>query len=1111
MYSTALAVYTYILTIYSLNHKLAFTIVKDKITKSNQEDFIDVLCKSPYCVYNVFLLLKSGDIEANPGPTQNGNDGLCVVHVNARSLRNKIDLFEAECCNFDILTVSETWLSPLDDNSDLLLAGFHPPVRRDRPNDPHGGVAIYVKNTLYLKARPDLHVDNLEAVWIQTKLNQENVLIGSFYRPPNANVDYWNLISDSIDKANNDQKKFFVLGDFNTDWLDNPSRHLLDIVNLFQLRQLIDSPTRTTETTSSCLDLVLTQSYNIVKNTKVLSAFCSDHSVPAIFLNCNIDFRMSFKRTIYNYEKLNIDTFRTKLEDQNWQDIFNEHSIDDSCVLFTDTLFQIAQECMPSKTITVRPKDVPWITREIKILLKRRNKIHRKAKITNSEHDWATFRNFRNYVIEQIRKRKKQYYDELNDTINNPQLFGNKEWWKVVNKYMCKKGMDSDEIPPILSNGELHYSNKSKANVLNDFFIQQSTLQDNDDTLPHVNYKPQELQEITLTESEVRNVIKNLENNKAVGPDRIHNRLLKASVDIIVPHLTSFFNRCLNDGCFPSLWKTANITPIFKKGNKNDCTNYRPISLLSCTGKVFERCIHRHILQYLTTNNILTDSQSGFLPGDSTVNQLLSIYNSLCENYDKSITSQSIYFDISKAFDRVWHRGLLLKLDAIGIRGRLLKWFESYLKKRKQKVVIKGDNSDEKVVTAGVPQGSVLGPLLFLVYINDIVDNIQSVIKLFADDTSLSNSSQCENVRQESLNEDLETIKNWSNKWKVNFNETKTKLLNMKRDQNPTQPLYFCDTLLEDTSAHKHLGITIQNDCKWDKHINNVSSKVKLLLNVLHSLKYKLKRKALERIYKSFILPIFDYADIIWDNCTKHQANILENLNLEAIRIITGLVRGTSHAKLYAESGFVSLNERRKRHKILKYFKMINGLTPNYLSDLLPPLVSTINPYHRRRPLERFVPPHRTNLYQSSFIPSTTILWNNLPIAIQQTTSLSKLKSFLSTNDVKIPPYFYSGDRPNQIQHCRLRQGMSNLNYDLYQRHLATNSVCACGHPSETAEHYLLVCPLYTNARTETFSAIHVNILSVDTLLNGSELLTIKENEDIFKAVHQFISKSDRF
>ena len=228
------------------------------------------------------LLLRAEDIEVNQAGLRPGL--ICVIiHLNSRSIKSKIDLIAAESNQFDNITVFETWLSQTYTNSSIHLTNFHPPIRRDRPNDPHGGVVIYVKNDLFCKPRPDLQVNGLEAVWVETKINYDSLLVGSFYRPLNFRANCWELISDSI-KANNCVVKFIILGDFNTDFFSNPSQHLMDILNVHQLFQLTDSGTRITESTSSCLDLIMTQSAHIASRTEVLPAIGIDHSVPCAYI-----------------------------------------------------------------------------------------------------------------------------------------------------------------------------------------------------------------------------------------------------------------------------------------------------------------------------------------------------------------------------------------------------------------------------------------------------------------------------------------------------------------------------------------------------------------------------------------------------------------------------------------------------------------------------------------------------------------------------------------------------------------------------------------------------------------------------------------------------------
>ena len=295
----------------------------------------------------------------------------------------------------------------------------------------------------------------------------------------------------------------------------------------------------------------------------------------------------------------------------------------------------------------------------------------------------------------------------------------------------------------------------------------------------------------------------------------------------------------------------------------------------------------------------------------------------------------------------------------------------------------------------------------------------------------------------------------------------------LKAISNTSQTLAFSNVVLEEKPRHKHLGIALQNNCKWDEHIRNLSSKVSMLINCLRHFKHKLSRKENETMYYSFILPLFRNADIIWNIWNNRSIHFTWNLHLEPLRIITGSVRGTSHQKLYNESGFCTLKERRKRHKLIHLYKIINNACPDYLSDVLPPLASTANPYHRRRPYEKIILPFRTELYWNSLFPSTTLLWNNLPVNIQESSSLSEFKYYLTMNDNNIPSHYHLGNRTQQMIHCTSRDQWLKL--ELFLLTPVDNPSCACGHPFETTEHFLLFCPNYQNELINTIRRLENN------------------------------------
>ena len=1061
----------------------------------------------------LLLLILCGDVHPNPGPPNpEPTHSISIVHNNICSLQQKVPYVEAELTNFDIITLSETWLHDQFPREKLVIKGYQPIIRLDRSDSAHGGVAIYVRDNLYCKHRPDLNVPYLEAVWIETKLNQEPLLVGCFYKSTRELVSYFDLIDESIRLALSTRHKVIILGDFNSDCLRNPHRHIQQIMNMNDLHQLITEPTRYTDESSSLIDLILTPCPEIVGKVGVLPPVNSDHRCVYAEIKNSISTNYTFKRTLYIYSKLDEEDYLNKLNSVNWIDLVSSDTVDTAAELFSTKIMDIGKSCMPAKTITVRENDAPWITEEIKKRIRKKKKIHSLAKTLNSVWIWNLFNRLRNELVDIIRNRREEYEKDLETKINSQVNFGNKDWWKIVNHFFNKQV--SSDIPPLqdTDKDELIYSPDKKAELFNSFFVKQSCINGADDDPPDIQDNGLVAPAMMFTHELVYNILKDLDQRKAVGPDLVHNKLLVKAKGIISGPLAQLFNRSLDEATFPKLWKTAHVTPIHKKGDKSLCTNYRPISLLSCVGKVMEKCIQKHVFSYLKENSLLTVSQSGFIPGDSTTYQLLSIYDDFCKALDQRCNTQALFFDISKAFDKVWHRGLIKKLNSIGIKGPLLNWFSNYLNNRHQAVVIKGKISSYKTVNAGVPQGSVLGPLLFLIYINDIVDDIESLVKLFADDTSMYLSLNDADRRTAILNSDIQKITSWSQTWKVDFNPNKTELLTISNQWHPeTRPLLFDNTVLSETACHKHLGVIFQNDCHWNSHIESIVAKIRPQLACFRSFKYKFSRKTLEIIYKSYILPHLDYADVVWDNCSIALENQLENAHLDALRTITGSVRGTSHEKLYKESGFVSLKVRRERHKLILFFKLVNGLLPDYLLAYLPPLTANTNPYPRRRPLELQVPNFRLTLYENSFFPSTTVLWNSLPDDIKSTTSLSRFKKLLSADDPVLPPHYFAGNRRAQAIHCKLRINMSDLKNDMFNRFISESKSCECGHRIENAKHYLLDCPIFNNVRATTIDTLPPSTKHINTLLSGNRNFSLPCNLYICLTVQEFIEDSNRF
>ena len=316
------------------------------------------------------------------------------------------------------------------------------------------------------------------------------------------------------------------------------------------------------------------------------------------------------------------------------------------------------------------------------------------------------------------------------------------------------------------------------------------------------------------------------------------------------------------------------------------------------------------------------------------------------------------------------------------------------------------------------------------------------------------------------------------------------------------------NVVINEVDRHRHLGITFSSDLEWRHHIADIKTKAWQRINVLRAFKFRFDRQSLERMYVSFIRPTLEYSGVVWDNCTKQDKNLLEDIQIEAMRIVTGATKLCSIDKLYIDTGWEKLKARREKQKLIIFYKMINRLCPDYLNQLVPDLVQTRTQYSLRNSNNMSTIRTNTELYYNSFLPSAVRAWNNLSNEIRTSTSLNEFKRKLSENVNKPPKYYYYGNRVAQIHHSRLRLECSALKQHLHKKKLVDSPLCTCGIP-ETSKHFLFDCPNYQLIRTRTLSEyLH---LPTKSLLFGDSRLSENENEKIFEAVHKFITQTGQF
>ena len=659
-------------------------------------------------------------------------------------------------------------------------------------------------------------------------------------------------------------------------------------------------------------------------------------------LNLQVVYPPPYLREVWHYQPANTDLIRRAIKEFNWERAFSNTNIDEKVSIFNTTILNIVSNFIPHESIVCNDKDPPWFNSRIRSLIHEKNilskRYHKKG---NNTLYLRKLRYLQERLNTSINLSKDKYFSRMTKKLTEIQK-NSKAYWSPLKSFLSNRKIPI--IPPLFHENKFVTDFTVKAELFNSFFATQCSLIKNDSQLPTVLRLATEkcLSNLDFPIEDITKSIQALDPNKAHGHDNISIRMLKICGDTISKPFGLIFKQCLETGRFLSEWKKGNIVPIHKKGDKQCLKNYRPVSLFPICSKIFEKLLFNQLFKFFIENNLISPNQSGFRPGDSCINQLLSITYSIYKSLDAGLEVRSVFLDISKAFDKVWHEGLIFKLKQNGISGNLLDLLNDFLRNRKQRVVLNGKFSSWADVNAGVPQGSILGPLLFLIYINDLSDELSSDSKLFADDTSLFSIVKDESTSAKDLNDDLATINKWAFQWKMSFNPDPTKqaqevIFSRKINKNSHPPLTFNNSKVAVTSSQKHLGIILDSRLSFEEHLAAVFSKVNKTIALLRKLHNLLPRSALITLYKAFVRPYLDYGDILYDqafNSTFHHK--LESIQYNACLAITGAIRGSSKEKLYQELGLESLELRRWFRKLCIFYKIIKNESPNYLSKLIP-------------------------------------------------------------------------------------------------------------------------------------------------------------------------------
>jgi len=886
---------------------------------------------------------------------------LSMAHLNIASLQLHIEelrhLLLILDHPFDIIAITETRLQQQDSLIDISISGYD--FLHTETHTTKGGAGIYIKDTIDYNILTNLNasLDNVcESMFIEIKnKNKKNLIVGSIYRHHTTiekfRSDY---MDETMKKILKTKKVAALLGDFNVNLLDY-SKHTstseyYDNISSSGFRPLILQPTRVTSRSSTLIDNIFINDLTCFSNGGNIVTSISDHYMQFSILDIFDVHHEKFKdrKSVRNWRIFNKREFKDELSRINWNEIITpQMSTNESCSKFYNTITKLLDEMAPFKKLTkkeLKLKQNPWITPGILASMRTRDQLHKnflKENILDKKEDlFNQYKKYRNMIISLIRKSKRKYYFDFFNKHNT----NIKKTWEGIRQLVNINKNKSVSIKLLKNENNSDITdNKEMANSFNNFFsnignsVEKKIPRSQKCFSSYLTTPINSTFNITLcNEIEIKNIISNLGVNKASGPNSIPTSLLKEFSSLLIEPITNLINKSLTEGTFPSLFKMAQICPIYKKSDKTKCANYRPISLLSNLSKIFERIMYNRLEKYLEKHSLLYDHQFGFRKSFSTEHALMSITEQIRSNFRKKSYSCGVFVDLEKAFDTVNHSILISKLRYYGLKEPSLSWLSSYLSNRLQQVSLNGQLSTPKQVTCGVPQGSILGPLLFLIYINDMNKAINnSTVYHFADDTNLLYSHKNPKTLKKVMNIDLKSLYEWLCANRLSLNVSKTEFMIFrppKKTLSNRIVLTLNRTKIYESTKIKYLGLLLDSRLSWKEHINELTKKLGRSVGMLYKAREYCPTSVLKSLYYSIFHSHVSYGIPVWGYANDDYIKKISKMQKKAIRAITFSKFKEKSAPLF------------KKLQILKITDLVYQRTAALLWDLnkeiLPPTLS---------------------------------------------------------------------------------------------------------------------------------------------------------------------------
>jgi len=928
-------------------------------------------------------------------PDRKSRDQLTIISANVRGLLTNIgDLVNSHVIprTPDIVATVETFMNESVPDNFGHMKGYTRWHRRDRTHGTFGGVAVSFHKSLSVQPLDVDLPNHLEIMFFKIWAQHQTVLLCVCYRPQWQGSEPIVFLQTHLDELLqlHTCNHVIIVGDMNQHLVARSFEELLTVHGLFNH---VDFPTHIS---GSSLDPVVSDLPDSVVTCSPLSAVgSSDHMAILTLIQITPQRDAAVTRTNWLWGKADWNGLCNALQQEPWNSIL-VGDVNNQVHTFTHTLLKHQEQYVPCHSYTVKPLDQPWFGYQCRMAADEKSRAWRLYSRSSTHANKERYRRACAAMRQVQQWAQRRWQEDLKAKLSGRSV-GSKTWWTTLKQH---QGLaPDDDVPPLQKpDGTVATKNKDKAEILASFFSKKMSVPDPERPTPYVPALTNASTSIfTITTKEVRQRMSQVATNKALGPDNISPHILKRCASQLATPLTTIFQQCITTGVWPTLWKGARVVAIHKKGKRTDPKNYRPISLLSVLGKILEAIIADKISYFLTSHQLLNNKQFGFRTNRSAADLLLQLSTTWQKSLDQGKDTFIIALDIAGAFDRVWHRGLITKLNSLGIRGHLLHLLQDYLQGRFLRVVMNGQTSDEHSIHASVPQGSVLGPLLWNVFFNDLLQLIPEAYA-YADDCTLTFPCDSSDHRATvaHINQVLQTIIVWGRRWQVDLAPEKTQVMLVSRRHSPLDtpiPTILLDgRALPLQASISILGVEMNSALTFTGHVKTIARKAAWKLNCVRRIAHLLDSQGIYTLYAAQVRSLMEYAPLTWSSCPPSYLGLLDKIQQRAQRLICLKAPPDQSSPLMQP-----LQQRRDVAGLCVIYKTHKQSAP-HLTALRQPWSQPHG--HATRVAatgddQLVVPFARTETFLRSFLPRYTRMWNHLvqQTQLHRTTSLHTFKS----------------------------------------------------------------------------------------------------------------------